>query len=206
MTARILICGLIAISLMIFTCVGVSAQENQVKKKSLTEIAKEALDKTKAEATVPGEQHKHLAAMAGNWTYTGKIWMDPSAPPIETSGTSTVTIIMGGRFLQQEVKGRFEGIEFTGFGLVGFNKLTNQVQSAWVDNMGTAMLIMTGTCDADGKVFTSFGEYKDPTKSEMQRVKSVSKLVGPDEMMDEMFLLLPDGNEIKTMELIYKRM
>jgi hypothetical protein len=205
MKARFLIGGLIAFSLMVFTYIGVSAQEKQVKKKSLTEMAKEALDKTKAEAMVPGEQHKHMAAMAGDWTYTGKMWMDPSAPPLETSGNATMTVIMEGRFLKQELKGQFQGVEFQGFGLVGYNNLTKQLQSAWVDNMGTAMLIMTGTCDADGKVFISFGEYKDPTKSEIQKIKAVSTIVGPDDLLDEMFLLLPDGKEIKTMELIYKR-
>jgi hypothetical protein len=30
-------------------------------------------------------------------------------------------------------------------------------------------------------------------------------MTGPDEIKDEMFMIAPDGKEIKTMELIYKR-
>lgn len=205
MKDRIAICCLFVFILAIFSAGGTPAQEQQVKKKSLTEIAKEAIDKTRAEATTPGEMHKHLAAMAGNWTYSGKMWMDPSAPPMETSGNSTNVMILGGRFLKQEVSGAFQGSEFKGMGLVGFNNLTNELQSVWIDNMGTSILIMTGSCDPDGRVFTFHGEYKDQMKSEMQKVKSVSTMVGPDEMKDEMFAVMPDGKEIKTMELIYKR-
>ncbi len=205
MKGRVAICGLFVFMLVIFPTAGTTAQENQVKKKSLTEIAKEAIDKTRAEATVPGEIHKHLTAMAGNWTYSGIMWMDPSAPPMETSGNSTNVMILGGRFLKQEVSGAFQGSEFKGMGLVGFNKLTNELQSVWIDNMGTSMLIMTGTCDPDGKVFTFHGEYKDQMKGEMQKVKSVSTMIKSDEMKDEMYAVMPDGKEIKTMELIYKR-
>ncbi|MFH1754085.1 MAG: DUF1579 domain-containing protein [Candidatus Latescibacterota bacterium] len=202
MMKRIGICALVALLLVVGSATGVCAQE---KEKSLTELAQEAIDKSKAEASVPGEQHKHLAAMAGSWTYSGKIWMDPSGPPMEVTGTSEHTMIMQGRFLQQEGHSEFQGTEFAGFGLVGFNKMTNKLQSVWIDNTGTAMLIMTGTCDAEGKTFTSFGEFKDLMKSDMQKIKAVTKLTGPDEMVDEMFLLMPDGKEIKTMQLNYKR-
>jgi hypothetical protein len=202
---RMAICGLFIFLLVTFSAGGILAQDKPVKKRPLTEIAKEAIDKKKAEATEPGEQHKHLAAMAGNWEYTGKIWMGADAPPVETSGTSTNKMILGGRFLQQEIKGEFQGTVFEGVGIAGFNKLTNRMESVWIDNMGTAMLIMTGTCDMDGKVITSYGEYKDQMKGEMQKVKSVSTMTGPDEIKDEMFMIAPDGKEIKTMELVYKR-
>jgi hypothetical protein len=203
--ARVIKCGFIVFLLVICSSAGISAQETQVKKKPLTEIAKEALDKTRAEAMEPGEQHKHLAAMAGNWAYSGKMWMDPSAPPMETAGTSTCTMILGGRYLQQEVSGYFQGTEFKGYGLIGYDKLAHQLRSVWVDNMGTGMMIMTGTCDETGKVFTSYGEIKDPTKGQAQKIKAVTTIIGPDEMKDEMFMILPDGKEIKNMEMIYKR-
>ena len=36
-----------------------------------------------------GENHKLLAEMAGNWTYTAKMYMDPAGPPQESKGTAT---------------------------------------------------------------------------------------------------------------------
>jgi hypothetical protein len=205
MKLRMAICGVLVFLLAAASADELFAQDKPAKKRSLTEIAKDAIDKNKAEVTKPGEQHKHLAAMAGNWVYTGKIWMGPDAPPVETSGTSTNTIILGGRYLKQEVKGEFQAVEFEGVGLVGFNKMMNRLESVWIDNMGTAMLIMNGNFDPEGKVVTSFGDYKDLMKGGMQKVKSISTMTGPDEIKDEMFMLEPDGTEIKTMELIYKR-
>ena len=38
-------------------------------------------------AMAPGEPHKKLAKLAGDFTYTSKMWMDPSQAPTTSSGT-----------------------------------------------------------------------------------------------------------------------
>ena len=38
-------------------------------------------------AATPGDQHKMLARMVGDWTFTQKFWMAPGQPPGESSGT-----------------------------------------------------------------------------------------------------------------------
>src|ERR1035437_1082075 len=46
------------------------------------------------------ENHKLIASMAGSWTYTVKMWMnpDPAAPPSQSTGTATRKPLMGGRY------------------------------------------------------------------------------------------------------------
>src|SRR2546423_9747323 len=56
------------------------------------------------------ENHKLLADMAGHWTYTIKMWMnpDPSAPPSESSGSMVTKSLMGGRFFVSDVTGKMQ--------------------------------------------------------------------------------------------------
>ena len=50
-------------------------------------------------AMSPGPEHKNLARYVGDWTFTNKMWMDPSAPPAEGSGTMHAETILGGRYV-----------------------------------------------------------------------------------------------------------
>ncbi len=206
MKTRMVLRAAVLFVAVLFVWNEVPAQEKkEAKKKSLSEFAKEAMDKTVAEATEPGENHKHLARMVGSWTYTGQYWEDPDASPVEVSGSSENEMILGGRFLQQEIFGTSNGQEFEGFGLTGFDNLTKKLQSVWIDNMSTMMLTMTGTCDPDGNIFTSYGQYKDPKKADVQNFKTVTTIKSKNEIVYQWFNVLPDGSEFKTMELVYKK-
>src|SRR5215207_6026826 len=77
-------------------------------------------------AASPGEPHKRLARMAGDWTMTNKMWMDPSQPPMESSGTMHADVIMGGRYVQSVWSGTFMGQPFEGRGMDGYDNLAKQ--------------------------------------------------------------------------------
>ena len=187
--------------------VGDSAAQEQAepKKKSLVEMASEAMDQAAAEAGLPGEYHALLEKMAGSWTYTGKMWEQPDALPMEVSGTSEMRMILDGRYLQQEVTGSFLGQEFNGLGFIGFNKTEGKFETVWMDNMSTALLKSSGTGDLNEKIITTFGELKDSRTGEMKKFKSVTALKGETELLDQWFDIGENGEEMKTMELIYKR-
>src|SRR5215475_9180371 len=61
----------------------------------------EALLKALAEAGKPGPEHKKLQPLVGQWTFTMKLWADPSQPPAELKGTIERKWIMDGRFVQE---------------------------------------------------------------------------------------------------------
>ena len=82
--------------------------------------------------TQPGEGHQIFKALEGKWKHTVKWWMNPTAKPEEHKGTNTNKLIMGGRFLQQDTKGKAMGQAFTGMGITGYNTMKQEYQSVWV--------------------------------------------------------------------------
>src|SRR3982074_2576676 len=61
--------------------------------------------KARAAAGEPGAEHKKLQPFVGNWTFTMKVWSDPSQPPAELKGVTERKWIMDGRFVQESVRG-----------------------------------------------------------------------------------------------------
>jgi hypothetical protein len=183
-----------------------AAQDSEKpKKKSLVDIATEAMDETASKAGLPGEYHALLEQLAGSWTYSGKIWMQPGAPPMETSGTTEIKMILGGRYLRQELTGSFMGQEFKGLGFSGYDNTIKKFQGVWMDNMSTGILHTSGQGDLDKKTITSFGKQIDPRTGKAQKFKSVTTITSGSEFVDVMFNIGENGEEMKSMEMIYKR-
>jgi hypothetical protein len=151
----------------------------------------------------PGEPHRLLGEFAGRWNITTKIWEGPGQPT-ETKGVSEVTSVLDGRFIQENFKGNFMGMEFVGLGLSGYDNVTKKFQSTWVDNMGTGILMMKGDYDAASKSLTYLGEYTNPTGA-LTTMKIVQKVVDRDNHVSEFFDKTPDGKFVKMMEIAYTR-
>lgn len=162
--------------------------------------------KSMMEMGAPGPFHKHLDQLIGKWSSTGKIWMaGPSAPPMETTGTSEFRWIMGGRFIQEEAKGFGMGMNYEGFSVWGYDNLRKKYTTFYVDNMGTAMYTSTGSCDPSGKVFTFYGEMDDCMTGEQGNlVKYTTRIINKDKVVFEMFTL-NHATETKTGEFTYTR-
>src|SRR6058998_2961620 len=58
-------------------------------------------------AATPGDAHKKLNSMAGTFDAKVKTWMEPGAPPMESSGKAVNEWVLGGRWLQQRFDGTF---------------------------------------------------------------------------------------------------
>ena len=156
-------------------------------------------------AMSPGEQHKHLARLAGDWTFTNKMWMAAGAPPAESSGTMHGETILGGRYVQSVWKGNMMGMDFEGHGTGGYDNVAKKYVSSWVDNMGTGILYSTGSCDADGKKCEEKGSMIDPMTGKESYMRSVTSWTGNDSFVMEMYGPDPSGKEMKWMEMSVKR-
>jgi hypothetical protein len=114
-------------------------------------------------------------------------------------------MILGGRFLMEEVKGDFNGMPYEGMEIEGYDNAKKEHFVFWIDNMGTMMLLGTGSADSTGKVITYQSAYDDPATGEKnKKMKQVVRIISDDELGYEMYDLQP-GAEIKTMEMTYKR-
>ncbi len=171
---------------------------------SMTAEEKAMMD-AMVKAATPGANHQLLSSVAGDWTFKSRMWMNPSAPPSESAGTVSYTTLLGGRYVEGLYRGEMMGMPFEGHGLMGYDNLAGQFQSTWVDNMGTAIMLMTGQYDEAAKTLTYKGEMcdvMDPAKK--VPVRQVVRLVSPDSHVMEWYETR-NGKETKMMEISYSR-
>jgi hypothetical protein len=154
-------------------------------------------------AMQPGEHHEHLKKLVGNYDYTIKMWMDPSAPPQESTGKRTAELLLGGRYLEEKFTGNFMGMPFEGVGLMGYDNVNKQYVGTWIDNMSTGIMSMHGTCDKG--TWNMTGESTDPMTGKKMTTRSVVKIVDDNTFTMEMFGPGPDGKEMRMMEMTCKK-
>lgn len=153
----------------------------------------------------PGAAHEFLALFVGEFEATNRMWMNPDAEPIESKGSCTNTMIMGGRFLQTQYKGDMMGFPFTGMALTGYDNNRNLFTNIWIDSMSTGIAPATGNLDESGTAMTLIGSMDEPTTGEMgKHYKQVFRLVDEDTHVMEMWEILY-GDPFKVMEIEYTR-
>jgi hypothetical protein len=151
----------------------------------------------------PGEHHGHLAKLAGKYTFVGKSWMAPGAPPEEFTGTRDGEMILGGRFLRETTTSSFEGMPFEGIGFMAYDNGSEQYVSTWIDNMSTAVTTAMGSCSKDG--WSLAGEHFNAMTGGMSKFRNVIRPVNDDSFVFEWHESGPDGKEYKMMEITYTR-
>lgn len=108
----------------------------------------------------PGEPHRQLAKLAGEWTYTSKLTV-PGQEPQESKGTAKMTMALDGRFLHEQNTGEMMGVPVTGSRVTGFNNATKKYESVWNWTMSTGFLILSGTSPDNGKTINLAGGYDE---------------------------------------------
>jgi hypothetical protein len=156
------------------------------------------------EYMTPGPMHQMLAKGVGEWTANIKMWEDPSKPPTESKGTSEVKSILGGRYIQGNYKGTFNGMEMNGQDITGYDNAKKKFFNTWIDNFGTGIMHLEGTYDEGTGTLTFTGTSIDPMSGKDIPVRETFKFIDPDHQHMEMFMT-DKGQEFKTMEIDYIR-
>jgi hypothetical protein len=124
------------------------------------------------------EHHAMLKKLAGDWTMTARFKMDPSAPAEVSKGTAKSEMVLGGRQVMSTVEMDMvfmgQKQDFSGIGILGYDKGTNEFVSTWMDTMGTGQMRQTGTMEGDTIVVE--GTTKHPMMGEYT-VRNVYKFV-----------------------------
>lgn len=156
--------------------------------------------------TVPGEHHKLLGAFVGEWDTVTKIWMQgPGAPPMESTGSSSNTLVFGGRYLRQQVTGTMMGQPFEGIGFTGYDNYKNMYVFSWIENQSTMLLTGKGMADPSGKTLTFYGEMDEPMLDVSGRtVKYVTRIINEDKHIFQI-VDLHAGEDYKVIEIVYTR-
>ena len=156
------------------------------------------------EYSTPSDVHKAMAKSAGDWTFTSKMWMDPTAEPMSSTGTAKFEMLYGGRYLQSKVSGSMMGMPFEGTATTGYNNATKKYFNTWIDNMGTGVMYSEGTMDASG-VVTLIGTMFDPMSGKNCTTRETWKMDSDNKMTMEMYSSTDGAPEKKDMEIVYTR-
>jgi hypothetical protein len=158
------------------------------------------------------ENHKLLAQLAGTWKYDVKMWMAPDAPPMLSKGTAVRKPIMDGRYFVLNVTGnmkmsaedgKMKNFEFKGMSIEGYDNVQKKFIGTWCDNMGTGVMMSTGTYDPATKSFT-YNSEMEMMPGMKTKAREVLKVVDANHHNLEWY---EDrgGQEVKTMEINYTR-
>lgn len=168
---------------------------------------KDEMMKKWMEVSTPGDNHKKMDDLVGTWETTVSMWMgEAGKPPQVTKGVAEMKWVLGGRFIQEEMKGEMMGMPYNGMGLLGYDNFNKKYTFVWVDNSSTQMSTSEGTFDPTGKVLTYYGKMDEPMTGEHDKtVKYVTRIVNKDKNIFEIHdLSLPEPNT-KVMEIVYTR-
>ena len=158
------------------------------------------------------ENHKMLGELAGTWSYTVKMWMDPSAPPQESKGTAVSKPIMNGRYFVTDVTGhmkmpgadgKMKEFTFKGMAMDGYDNVKKKFVNTWGDNMGTGIMMAEGDYDPATKSFTYSAEM-EMIPGMKTKVHEVLKVTDKDHHLFEWYENR-GGEDVKTMEISYTR-
>jgi hypothetical protein len=155
-------------------------------------------------AMAPSAPHADLAEQAGEWRYVVTYWTEPGGKPESVDGVSLKRMIMGGRYLEEELTGQFMGRPFQGFGVTGYDNVKKEYVGIWLDNARTGIEVHTGRKDEKGvQTFTS--TTADPASGKPMRTRSVCRFADRDHHTIESYVTLPDGSEFLHMRIEYTR-
>jgi Protein of unknown function (DUF1579) len=201
---RFLFMGLAAAALL---AAAVLAQEKAAGEKSKKKAAAPFDEKVAMEAmqkaATPGEEHKKLESVVGTFDAKITMWMDPSKPPEESTGTSENTWVLGNRYVQFQYQGTFMGQPFSGIGYQGYNNVTKKYEGTWMDTASTGMMNSTGTMT--GNVMKTTSSMADPMSGKVMKFTSKLTVADNDHHTMEMWGPGPDGKVYKMMEIQYTR-
>lgn len=152
----------------------------------------------------PGPQHEFLMRRAGRYTHVTTIRSAPRTEPQVFQGEAVFTPVLGGRFLSEERSMQNAGEPVEYLKLHGYNAATDRYESLWAFNFKTAMLLLTGVGEDDGRTIRWSGRYTDVEEGEVT-IEAVTRQVDEDHFVLEVFGTAPDGAQYTVQETSYTR-
>lgn len=151
----------------------------------------------------PTEFHQQLAREVGAWNATAKVWMEPGAEPIESTGKEICTML-GGFWLTSKYEGEFFGQPFTGYGATGYDAESGEYVSTWIDSMTPDLFTSRGTYDVKTHTLTLLGKGLCSQTGKLEEMKLTVEYKDQDHKLMSMFHKVDDG-WVRSMEIAYER-
>jgi hypothetical protein len=194
--------ALVLTALVVLPMVGGWAGAQEAKNVPTPEVLLKAL----VENGKPGAEHQQLQPFVGDWTFTLKVWTDPSQPPAELKGSIERKWIMDGRFVQETLHGECckTGKTFEGLGLLGYDRAQKTFTA-------TKACGLCGTVSSGAVRFDASAGRLECTKDECcpltgQKVKIRNEIIleSSNRIVANTYRAA-DGKEVRIMEMISTR-
>lgn len=158
-------------------------------------------------AGTPGKMQQRLARDAGVWNGKTMMWMAPGTEPMTSECTNTITTIMDGRYTKCKMEGEMPGMgPYHGLGIHGFDNVSEQFVSTWVDNHSTGIMTGVGKLSDDGKVLSWRFTANCPLTKKPVVLRQIETITGPNTKTLEMFGKDPkSGKEFKMMRIEFAK-
>ena len=182
-------------------------EEAKAKEEIITETKPDSATVAKAwiDYATPSKAHEMLAKDNGTWNAELTFWSPENPQEMKSTATVTYKMIMDGKYQEGIYSGDMFGAPFEGKGMVAYDNATEEFISTWIDNMGTGVLVTRGKYDEATKTSTFYGEMVDPVTKKAKKIKEVITYIDDNNQKMEMFDVLENGKEFKTMQVVSKR-
>ena len=150
------------------------------------------------EAAKPGPEFELLKKMLGTWDMVAK------AGPVESKGTATNKLELGGLWLTMEMKAELLGQKFEAKGMATYDATKKKYVMAWADSMSTFLHVHEGTFDEKAKNMTAIGDAPGEDGKPV-KLKMVAELKNDDKLVQTVLLVGTDGKEQELVTITYTR-
>jgi hypothetical protein len=149
-------------------------------------------------------QHRELARLAGAWTVRQSFWTTPGAAPKIDEGTADFAMVLNQRHLRQSLR-IADGTNFEGLGYIGYDNVSGQFFSTWMDVNFPGLIVARGGFDEAAKAYVFHGSMTTQTPSGHEiPVKEVMTIIDPEHFKYEYFET-HEGQETLTVKIEYSR-
>jgi hypothetical protein len=194
-----------------FTCVrtllmiGLGFAGGAAAQEAKTASDRAAIVRALDHAMEPGEGQKRLEFLVGTFDVTFRTWVDPSQPPIESTGTAVSTWVLGHRYVQTMLSGFIMGEPFDGIAYAGYDNVAKMYVACFIDSGSTGMEWYTGTIEPDGKLAKMTATIHDAITLKPVTLELRLSITPDGDHVTELWESDSSGKMIKTTELQYKR-
>jgi hypothetical protein len=189
-----------------FSCSSTSEKQRAAQDARMPDMSPEDMLARMAELGEPSAHHRSLDPLVGEFHATVKMWMPGQSEPTQSEGSISNRWVLGGRFLQGNYRGEFQGQAFDGLSFMGYDRAKERFVGTWMDTFSTMILpVSEGQSSEDGKTITMERDFWSPAENRRVHQRDVLTVQGNDQHAFVMYTSDPKGKEVKSMEILYTR-